>query len=181
MPCVEQLLAAGCTAAAINELDGTSALHDAAAGGYLAVVQLLLSKAPALLPVQVGVRRWVWGRAPLYLLWWCGAPTTARSLACAAAPRAQDCDGDTALHNAARGGHLHVVQFLLEQGADESTLNSSGKTPAGEAEEPEVVAALVAAAAQRQRASGGGGGVAPAGGTSPGQQQQQQQPSDQPT
>lgn len=51
--CVEQLLAAGCAADVVNAEDGTSALHDAAAGGYLGIVQLLLSKAGSVLQLQV--------------------------------------------------------------------------------------------------------------------------------
>jgi len=64
--------------------------------------------------------------------------------------RTQDTDGDTALHNAARGGHLDVVQYLLQQGADPSVVNQQSKTAAAEAEEPQVVAALVRAAQQQQ-------------------------------
>jgi Ankyrin repeats (many copies) len=41
---------------------------------------------------------------------------------------AKDDDGDTPLHNAARGGHAEVVQFLLLEGADPNTVNTRGET-----------------------------------------------------
>lgn len=52
-PCVEALIAAGCKLDPINREDGTSPLHDAAAGGYLGIAQLLLDKAgPAMVTQQ---------------------------------------------------------------------------------------------------------------------------------
>ena len=69
---------------------------------------------------------------------------------CRCLPGAQDADGDSALHNAARGGHLDVVQYLLQRGADPTLRNEQGKTAAAEAEDKQVVAALVLAAQQRQ-------------------------------
>jgi Ankyrin repeats (3 copies)/Ankyrin repeat len=119
MECVRLLLDAGAPPGAINPEDGTSALHDAAAGGYGdAVAALLAATGTSLL----GIR---------------------------------DVDGDTALHNAARGGHLAVVQALLTAGADPAALNDSGKTPAGESDDADVVRMLVAAAAARLSASAG--------------------------
>lgn len=70
-------------------------------------------------------------------------------------PGLQDADGDTALHNAARGGHLRVVQYLLQLGADPSVKNGDGKTPAAEADEADVIRALVQAAQQKQTAAAG--------------------------
>lgn len=53
-PCVEALIAAGCKLDPINREDGTSPLHDAAAGGYLGIAQLLVDKAgPAMVTQQV--------------------------------------------------------------------------------------------------------------------------------
>jgi hypothetical protein len=53
---VEALIAAGCKLDPINREDGTSPLHDAAAGGYLGIAQLLLDKAgPAMVTQQVRV------------------------------------------------------------------------------------------------------------------------------
>lgn len=57
--CVDALVAAGCKLDPVNSEDGTSPLHDAAAGGYLDIVTLLLDKAGAgMVPLQVcaGVR-----------------------------------------------------------------------------------------------------------------------------
>ena len=54
-----------------------------------------------------------------------------------------DFDKDTPLHCAARGNHVPVVKLLLEHGADQSSLNNDGKTPAAEAEDREVVTILV--------------------------------------
>jgi ankyrin repeat protein len=120
--CAELLLQQGAKADAVNPEDGSTPLHDAAAGGYAGIVQLLLEKAD---PGSISL---------------------------------QDSDGDTALHCAARGGHLAVVQQLLASGAAPSVINCSGKTPAGESDDQEVVRALVAAAA----AALGVGGAAPA-------------------
>jgi Ankyrin repeats (3 copies) len=44
---------------------------------------------------------------------------------------AVDADGDTPLHNAARGGHAQIVEYLLQQGASASTLNNAQHTPRG--------------------------------------------------
>lgn len=52
--CVDALVAAGCKLDPVNSEDGTSPLHDAAAGGYLDIVTLLLDKAGAgMVPLQV--------------------------------------------------------------------------------------------------------------------------------
>jgi len=51
---VEALIAAGCKLDPVNSDDSTSPLHDAAAGGYLSIVQLLLDKAgPGMVSLQV--------------------------------------------------------------------------------------------------------------------------------
>lgn len=79
----------------------------------------------------------------------------------------QDIDGETALHCAARGGHLRMVQLLLQNGADPSVRNKDGRTAAAESEEPTVVAALVQAVQQQQAA---GAAAATAGEAEEGQQ-----------
>lgn len=64
---------------------------------------------------------------------------------------ATDTDGDQPLHNAARGGHTNVVQFLLLEGADPCRSNKLGETPrrtAGKDIEPGIVEALTIAEKQ---------------------------------
>lgn len=59
-----------------------------------------------------------------------------------------DADGDTALHNACRGGHAEVVRHLLSLGAAKDALNRAGQTPrgaSGDEIDPEVADALTAA------------------------------------
>lgn len=57
-PCVEALVAAGCALGPVNTEDGTTPLHDAAAGGYLELVQLLVDKSGCgMIPLQVCVKR----------------------------------------------------------------------------------------------------------------------------
>lgn len=73
----------------------------------------------------------------------------AHMFAAAWLPCAGDEDGDTPLHNAARGNHADVVTLLLSHGADPTLRNRSGNTPAQEAEEEEVIKALEAAPAVR--------------------------------
>lgn len=61
---------------------------------------------------------------------------------------AVDNDGDTALHNACRGGHAEVVRYLIGLGAAKDALNRAGKTPGGECGddiEPEMTDALATA------------------------------------
>jgi ankyrin repeat protein len=64
---------------------------------------------------------------------------------------ATDSDGDQPLHNAARGGHTDVVQFLLLEGADPCKKNKLGETPrqtAGKDIEPGIAEALIIAEKQ---------------------------------
>jgi ankyrin repeat protein len=85
----------------------------------------------------------------------------------------QDVDGETALHCAARGGHLRMVQLLLQNGADPSVRNKDGRTAAAESEDPTVVAALVQAVQQQQAA--GAAAATPAAATG-GEAEEGQQP-----
>jgi catalase (peroxidase I) len=44
-------------------------------------------------------------------------------------PNAKDGKGDTALHDAARFGHVEIVKILLKGGADATIANKAGQTP----------------------------------------------------
>ena len=59
--------------------------------------------------------------------------------------QAVDSDGDTPLHNAVRGEHAAVVQYLVERGADVTLKNGAGQTPrdAGGKDIPADVAAAL--------------------------------------
>eukprot|EP00944_MAST-04C_sp_MAST-4C-sp1_P002154 g2154.t1 len=41
----------------------------------------------------------------------------------------QDVDGDTALHDAAKFGHIGVIKLLVDGGADSTLKNNKGQTP----------------------------------------------------
>ena len=57
--CVEVLLRYGADPTRVNEQDGSTVLHDAAAGGYLDICSVILAKAPELL--GTGGRLWTAG------------------------------------------------------------------------------------------------------------------------
>lgn len=140
--------------------DGDTALHLASLYGHLGCVQLLLdaggADAAAINPDD--------GTSALHDAAAGGYLAIAQLLLARAGPGLlplQDTDGDTPLHNAARGGHAAVVAFLLQQGAPPGVANAAGRTPADEADEPELQQQLRDAAAA---AAAGGGGAAAAGG-----------------
>eukprot|EP00882_Tetradesmus_deserticola_P008783 GHRQ01009263.1.p1 GENE.GHRQ01009263.1~~GHRQ01009263.1.p1 ORF type:complete len:250 (+),score=113.48 GHRQ01009263.1:212-961(+) len=137
--------------------DGDTALHLACLYGHQQCVELLLQAGATASPVNPED-----GTTPLHDAAAGGYAGIVQLLLEKADPGSiglQDSDGDTPLHNAARGGHLAVVQQLLTAGAAPSVVNGSGKTPAGESDDPGVVRALVAAAAA---ALGVGGAAAAA-------------------
>lgn len=131
---VARLLEAGADPTVDNPEDGTRALHDAAAGGYDEIVDLLLEREQRVAAGDGGAKS-----------------GTSSSLA------AQDEDGDTPLHCAARGGHLSTVLRLLEAGADPAVVNEKGATPRDEADDDAVRAALLEAAGDAAAAGAAGG------------------------
>jgi len=186
--CVKLLLAAGARVDAINVEDGTSALHDAAAGGYARILRLLVDAAERQLDW-----RGVGAAAPAGAGDSAGAAAAAAAdgeeeeeeeganadalsqpAAAPAAPAAagaatpavvtafinlRDLEGETALHTAARGNHLGCVELLLALGADPLiAANDGGSLAVGEAEDDDVVAVLQAAMEAAEAAGGGGGG-----------------------
>lgn len=70
---------------------------------------------------------------------------------------AVDSDGDTPLHNAARGGHEDAVACLLAAGADPLARNGAAETPlktCGKDVTPALSAMLVAAEAKQGESAG---------------------------
>jgi ankyrin repeat protein len=73
--------------------------------------------------------------------------------------------GYTAMHAAAENGHLEVIRFLADRGADLSPRVGSGETPldfaklAGQTEAVELLRALGAKPAVQGASSAGGGPV----------------------
>jgi len=73
---------------------------------------------------------------------------------------AQDYNGDTPLHDAARFGHLDVVEALVRGGADPSTKNAKGNDVfdvADDYNKPEVVALLKSLGGAKSAGSAGDG------------------------
>jgi ankyrin repeat protein len=143
--------------------DGDTAMHLASLYGHQQCVELLLQEGATADPVNPDD-----GTTPLHDAAAGGYAGIVQLLLEKAGPGSvslQDSDGDTPLHNAARGGHLAVVQQLLAAGAVPSVINSSGKSPAGESDDAEVVRALVAAAAAALGV--GGAATAAAGAAAP--------------
>lgn len=89
----------------VRDEDGALPLHDACAGGYLQIVDILLK----------------------------AAKTDEQQLK--SLLETTDIDGDTPLHHAARGNHEDVVQLLLSYCASPTLQNAQGKMPAELADE----------------------------------------------
>lgn len=169
--CVQLLLARGARVAALNGDDGTTALHDAAAGGYTAILRTLVDAArrrDAAAPAGGG-QAGAAGDGEASTSGAAaggddGAPAAAAGAAAAGEPaaaggeaaagagvgtvdldafvNAQDSEGETPLHNAARGGHAEAVRYLLSLGADPLLPANDGSLPIDEAQDEGVAAIL---------------------------------------
>jgi ankyrin repeat protein len=148
--CVEALLEAGARVDELNSEDGTSVLHDAAAGGYTTIMRILIDAARKQMKKGGGDGAGGSGEG--------GAAAERRKEeeeeeegdgGGHAPPRsvaelvdARDSEGETALHNAARGNHVEAVRYLLALGADPFIAANDGTLAVEEAED-EGVAAIV--------------------------------------
>jgi hypothetical protein len=153
---------------ALNSADGTSVLHDAAAGGYTSILRALVDAArKQLKKPKAGGDAGKEAPAAEGAAEVSGGGGGDKEPAAAAggeegggeeggdgpaAPRTlgdlinhQDSEGETALHNAARGNHVEAVRFLLALGADPFIAANDGTLPVEEPED-EGVAAIVQAA-----------------------------------
>lgn len=137
-------------------LQGDTALHLAAAGGFTPVVEALLDAGADVNAAngigQTGLHNAVWEgqRDVVKLLLKRGARTDIQSvdgtplfcaavngdaeaaallLAAGAEPDARNSDGDTPLHGAAESGSVEIIRSLLGRGADVNASADRGSTP----------------------------------------------------
>ncbi|XP_014677006.1 PREDICTED: transient receptor potential cation channel subfamily A member 1-like [Priapulus caudatus] len=112
----------------MNETDGSgrTALHIAAEGGHVKVVQLLMQRG-ALVHTDHA------GRSPLHLAAASGYTWTIKQLLAVHAHLLDkvDKDGNTALHLAAENGQSRAVQHLLDRNASVKVMNDQGQTALG--------------------------------------------------
>jgi len=176
---VKLLLAAGARVDTLNAEDGTSVLHDAAAGGYTTIIRWLVDAAREQLDGRgaagagaaaepSGEQQQADGEAKEEKEGEGATPaqqqqpgaeeedkeddTGARPPSAVAAPNPprslsdlinlQDSEGETALHNAARGNHVEAVRCLLSLGADPYIAANDGALPVEEPEDDGVAAII---------------------------------------
>ncbi|RWA66089.1 MAG: c-type cytochrome [Mesorhizobium sp.] len=109
--------------AAINEVDGVTALYIACEGGNVELARLLIKRgADVSLPVS-------WQRTPLYAANKGGHADIVKLLLDNGADPNQVAKSQTPLHVAAENGCLQCVIHLVDAGADVNALTSNGSPP----------------------------------------------------
>jgi cytochrome c len=109
--------------AAINEIDGVTALYIACEGGNVALAKLLIARGAEVdLPVS-------WQRTPLYAANKGGHADIVKLLLTNGADPNQLAKAQTPLHVAAENGCLQCVIYLVDAGADVNALTSNGSPP----------------------------------------------------
>ena len=107
----------------IRDGNGDTALHKAARGGHLQVIQVLVSSG-----ADVNMKN-KFGNTALHIAAHEGHLQVVQHLLSSGADvNMKDNDGDTALHMAARGGQLQVIQVLVSSGADVNMKDNDGDT-----------------------------------------------------
>ena len=143
-PAVVALLEGGASLAAVDS-DGNTALHHAASNNnnQADLVNILLSRG---LDLEVSNNV---GTTPLHMaIGNDNKPAVVALLSRGASLATKDCDGETALHYAARLQSVRsgILNMLLKHGASVEAVNESGATPlhmaVAQANEPAVVALL---------------------------------------
>ena len=109
----------------VKDKRGYTALSHAIEAMYEDVVEALLNR-PDLDPNSRGLN----GRPALSAyVWRDNKDRVEKLLAHGADVKAQDDDGDTALHGAGQTGNVEVIRLLLDRGAEPNAKNKQGGTP----------------------------------------------------
>lgn len=109
----------------VKDQRGYTALSHATEAMYENVVDSLLNR-----PELDANSRGSNGRPVLLAyVWRDDKPRVEKLLARGADVSAQDADGDTALHGAAKSGNVEILQILLDKGANPNAKNKQGGTP----------------------------------------------------